>query len=64
MTDAEVLRELGSDTLLNAVRRIISGYAGKAEQDLSSRRLKAPMQLRREEFEVAQKIISVVRERP
>lgn len=62
MTDAEILAELGTDSLLNRVRRSVSGFVGKAEQSMQQRRAVPPIQLRRNEFEFAEKIIAMVRE--
>lgn len=61
MTDAEILAELGGNSLLNTVRRLVSAYAGRAEQRLSARRRLTPFESRQEEFAVAQKIIDTVR---
>lgn len=62
MTDAEILNELGTDSLLNRVRRLISSGAGKIES--ARRNLVSPIALRRMEFEQAQQIIDTVQEEP
>lgn len=55
MTDAEILAELGTDSLLNRVRRTIAVFSA---QD----RAVPPMRLRRAEFAAAREVIAMVKE--
>lgn len=61
MTDKEVIDALQSDTLLNKVRRRLSGFAGLAEQQAAQHNPPSPIEMRRQEFEEASKIIEMVR---
>lgn len=61
MTDKEVIEALQSDTLLNKVRRMLFGFAGTAEQAAMQRFPPSPIEMRRQEFEMAAKIIELVK---
>lgn len=63
MSDEHLIRiEMQSGSLLNQVRRELSFSAGKIEQASAQRTSLGPIELRRMEFEAAEKIIAMVRE--
>lgn len=61
MSDREIVNELSSDSLLNRVRKLISSSAGEIEQACSQRRMPTPVEIRRMEFAVAEKIIALIK---
>ncbi len=61
MTDNEVVAHILGDSLLNRVRRIVSAYVGRCEQRALQPRPCSPVETRREELMVAEKIITTVR---
>lgn len=61
MTDDELIRELRSTSLLNRVRQLLSQSAARIDHSYRQRRHPSPIELRRMEFEDAQKIIDLVR---
>lgn len=61
MTDLELIRELRSSSLLNRVRQLISQSAGRIDQHCRQRKPPSTIDIRRMEFEDAQKIIDLVR---
>ena len=62
MDDSEVLFELRSNSMRNQVRRVISSFVGECEQDAVQRSPCSPLENRRREFEVADRIIKMVLE--
>ena len=60
MTTEEVLHHLGSDSLLNQVRRKISSHTGKVEQAMQQVKSLSPVALRRMEFEAAIEIAATL----
>lgn len=61
MTDKELVDEMMSDSLLSRVRRIqYSGYA-RIEQGQAQRNPMTTLEARRIEFDVAQRVIDLVR---
>lgn len=58
MTDQEVLAELQKDTPLSRARREFSSWSAKIEQAGAQRKPLTSIQLRRMEFEAAQRIVA------
>ena len=53
LTDAQLIKEMQSDSLLNQVRQLISNHHGKIEQASQQREPLTTVKLRRMEFEAA-----------
>ena len=64
MTDAEVMAELRSDSRLNRVRAAFSGASAEIEQACMQRRKPGPIELRRMEFEAAERLIAAAEGAP
>jgi hypothetical protein len=57
MNDAEILRELGTDSCLNKARRQFSAWRNKIEQANNQSRPLSPFEYRRMEFEAVLAIV-------
>lgn len=62
MSDAEILKELGSDSLLNQVRRKFYHGAALIEQKMEQRKPPSVFEIRRLEFQLAAEIIEIVKQ--
>lgn len=60
MTQEEIMRELGSETLLNRARRVFSGHCARIEQAELQRTPFSPIELRRMEFEAVREIAAIL----
>lgn len=58
-TPEEIVQELRSDSLLNRVRRVFSAECGRMEQ-IHAQEQVGPVEMRRMEFEAAQKLIAAM----
>lgn len=61
LTAREMLDVMAGDSLLNIVRKEISSYCGRSEQQSMQRRAPNPIDMRRDEFAIAEKVIGLVR---
>lgn len=61
MTDQEILNELGTESLLNRVRRSVFAAANRIEQAQSQRKPLNVFEVRRMEFEAARAVIDLIR---
>ena len=59
MTDEEVLAAMQSDSRLNQVRRVFASESARIEQAYTQRRSPTPIEVRRMEFDAAEKIAAV-----
>lgn len=62
MTDLEMLKEIRSESLLNRVRRELYAFVARAEQTMMQGRRLTPIEVRRQEFWAAERIVAMVRE--
>lgn len=62
MTDAEILKELQSDSPRNRARQQFSNWSGKIDQAGMQRKPLTPIEMRRMEFEAVEAILAAARE--
>jgi hypothetical protein len=58
MTDAEILKHLGTSSNLNEARKKFSSWTARIEQALSQATPISPIELRRMEFEAVEEIVA------
>ncbi len=59
MTNDEILKELGTDSRLNRVRRVFANWSARIEQASNQREPLTPFEARRLEFNAALELIAV-----
>jgi hypothetical protein len=59
-TDTEVMEELKSNSNLNCLRQIFSGWSAKIEQASMQRQSLSPIEMRRMEFEAVDAILAAL----